>query len=128
MNDVKFFTPQKANQTLPLVKKIVDDILNLGKEIREMSAKIGTGAEENPEVIAMMDQLDALFEELEGLGCSYKDWNFALGLVDFPAIIDDEEVYLCWRSDEPSLKYYHGLEEGFTGRKEIPEKYLKEAK
>lgn len=128
MNEVKFFTPQKANQMLPLVKKIVDDILNLGKEIREASAKIGTGAEENPEVIRMMDQLDVLFEELETLGCSYKDWNFMLGLVDFPAIIDDEEVYLCWRSDEPSLKYYHGLEEGFPGRREIPEKYLKEAK
>ena len=72
-----------------------------------------------------MDVLDGHFEELEALGCSYKDWNFSVGLVDFPSVIDGEEVFLCWRSDEKALGYFHGPEEGFTGRREIPAKYLK---
>lgn len=118
---IKFFTPKEANQTLPLVKKIVEDILKAGQEIRDHSAKIGAHAEKNPDVIRLMDQLEDLFLELENLGCSYKDWNFSVGLVDFLAVIEGREVFLCWRSDENELKFYHEMEEGFSGRKLIPE-------
>lgn len=118
-SSVKYFTPEEANQTLPLVRRIVSDILKTGKDIRSLSLegpkRPGTEAELN----RFMDQLDELFEELESLGCSYKDWNFSEGLVDFPALIGGKEVFLCWRSDEPELRYYHDLESGFTGRKPI---------
>lgn len=125
MNGVKLFTPVQANRTLPLVKKIVEDILTLGHKVRALSAEIGANAENNPEVVKWLGQLDELFEELESLGCSYKDWNFSMGLVDFPAKLGGEEVCLCWRSDEKELKYYHGLEEGYSGRKLIPAEYFK---
>jgi hypothetical protein len=125
VDEIKLFTPKEANQTLPLVKKIVDDILTTGQLIREVSQKIGTSAEKDPEVIRAMDQLEEMFQELERIGCSYKDWNFTVGLVDFPAVIEGREVLLCWRSDEKELRYYHELEEGFTGRKLIPENLLK---
>jgi hypothetical protein len=120
MTDLKLFTPKEANQTLPLVKSIVEDILNTGKTIRELSQKIGAGAEENPEVKRCISQLEEMFDELERIGCSYKDWNFTVGLVDFPGIIEGREVMLCWRSDEDALRYYHELDEGFAGRKPIP--------
>ena len=124
MDQVKLFTPKEANQTLPLVKRIVSDILNAGQQIRTLSSEIGARAEEDPRTIRLMDQLEELFEELESLGCSYKDWNFSVGLVDFPAVINGEEVFLCWRSDEDGLKYYHEIDAGFTGRKSIPEEIL----
>lgn len=120
MQPVKTFTPQEANQTLPLVRKVVTDILDLGRKIRALSTKIGTDAQEDPEVIELMDQLEELFEELEALGCSYKDWNFSTGLVDFPCVLNGKEVYLCWRSDEEELKYYHDADSGYAGRKLIP--------
>ena len=123
MQPVKIFTPQEATQSLPFVKKVVEDILNLGHQIRALSAKIGTNAQDDPEIIRLMDQLEGHFEELESIGCSYKDWNFTVGLVDFPCVIEGKDVFLCWRSDEDSLKYYHGLEEGFTGRRLIPEDF-----
>ena len=122
--EVKLFTPQEATRTLPLVRKIVADILSAGQNLRELSHKIGKGAEEDPQSLNLMDRLDELFEELENLGCSYKDWNFTQGLVDFPCVNEGKEAYLCWRSDEDELKYYHGAEEGFPGRKLIPEKYF----
>ncbi len=124
MNPTKFFTPKEATQTLPLVRKIVTDILKLGEEMRALYNKLGSNAEEHPEVLRLADLLEDLFRELEGLGCFYKDWNFSMGLVDFPAVIDGKEVFLCWRSDEPALRYYHGVEEGFTGRQLIPEELL----
>lgn len=118
---MKFFTPREANQTLPLVKRIVDDILAVGTRIRERSVAVGAHPEEDPEVVAHIETLETLFEELESLGCSYKDWNFEFGLVDFPAVIDGQEVMLCWRSDEPGLLFYHDSESGFAGRKPIPQ-------
>jgi hypothetical protein len=121
-SQTKFFTPQEANQTLPLVRKIVDDILEVGKKIRAVSIEVGAHAEQDPQITKLMDQLEDLFVELEDLGCSYRDWNFTMGLVDFPSVIDGEEVLLCWRSDEPEVLYYHGLEDGFAGRKKIHSK------
>lgn len=124
MEGAKIFTPKEADRVLPLVKKIVEDILATGHKVRALCAEIGAGAEENPEVVLFMDQLEDLFVELEDLGCSYKDWNFSVGLVDFPAVIDGNEVFLCWKSDEDKLLYYHEADSGFAGRKPIPEKYL----
>ena len=124
MEKVKLFTPAQADQTLPLVKKVVADILKLGSHIRERSAQIGTGAENDKQIVDWMGQLEELFEELESLGCSYKDWNFTAGLVDFPSVIDGREVFLCWRSDEERLQYYHDVDSGFSGRKLIPNEYL----
>jgi len=41
------------------------------------------------------------------------------GLIDFPAIIDDSEVYLCWQLDESEIEYWHDLESGFGGRQPL---------
>jgi hypothetical protein len=68
--------------------------------------------------------VEDLTRELEDLGCYFKDWNFEKGLVDFPAVIDGKDVFLCWHSDEPDIRWYHGLEDGFHGRKPIPEQFL----
>ena len=119
MEQVKFFTPKEANQTLPLVKRIVEDILKTGQNIRTLSMTI-EHPEEDPEINRLMDQLDELFEELEALGCSYKDWNFTAGLVDFPCMMNGREVLLCWQSDEDQVQYYHDVESGFAGRRLIP--------
>ncbi len=41
------------------------------------------------------------------------------GLVDFLALIDGKDAYLCWRDGEPNVRYWHGIEEGFSGRKPL---------
>jgi hypothetical protein len=115
----RYFTPAEASRTLPLVKQIVTDILASGRAIRDAGPD-----PHNPVVRKQVAEMNRLLNELEQVGCSYKDWNFEMGLVDFPALLDGEEVLLCWRSDEPELKYYHGLTEGFAGRKPIPSALL----
>jgi hypothetical protein len=50
-------------------------------------------------------------------GCVIKDLD--VGLLDFPSIIDNEEVYLCWKLGEDRIRYYHRQDEGFSGRKPI---------
>ena len=59
---------------------------------------------------------DAL-ERIHETGCVVKDLE--VGLLDFPARINDEEVYLCWRLGEGRIRFYHRQDEGFAGRKPI---------
>jgi hypothetical protein len=120
----KYFTPSEAKKTLPLVKNIVRDILHDVFEVRTISDSLGGEIEDNGEIKRLLANIDGYMKELEEIGCSYKDWNFSIGLVDFPSIIDGEEVLLCWRSDEEDILFYHGLNEGYAGRKPIPEDYL----
>jgi hypothetical protein len=123
--DVKYFTPAEAIRTLPLVRSIVADILTEGKEIKLLAEEL---AEEelnkDPRLLARLEQIDKYLKELEEIGCFYKDWNFTYGLVDFPAMINGEEVYLCWRSDEESISYYHGVNTGYADRRMIPEEFF----
>lgn len=124
ITDTKYFTPAEAVRTLPLVKRIVEDILNTTKEIRLYADDINGKIENDPNILKMADNVEGFIKELEEIGCFYKDWNFSIGLVDFPAIIDGEEVLLCWRSDEETIKFYHDFDAGFAGRRKIPEEYL----
>ncbi|MDE2998193.1 MAG: DUF2203 domain-containing protein [Gemmatimonadota bacterium] len=126
MNEVRYFTPLEANRALPLVKRIVADIQTSGRRLRQLAGELGPAAADNAEVRKLIASLNEFFEELEGIGCSYKDPNFSLGLVDFPGVIDGEEVLLCWRSDEPAVTHYHGPTEGYQGRKRIPDELLRE--
>jgi hypothetical protein len=122
--DTKYFTPAEAKKTLPLVKKIVKDILDTSREMRMIAEEIGGKVEKDPRIQKMADDIENFMMELEEIGCFFKDWNFQIGLVDFPAMIDGKEVYLCWRSDEDDIMYYHGIDDGFAGRKIIPPEEL----
>lgn len=119
MSIKKYFTPEEANATLPLVRQIVEDILTLGRKFQSvLEANISDAIPK--ECIRLEDEIEGLMAELESLGCFYKDFNFQIGLVDFPAMIDGHEVFLCWRSDEQKVQYYHGIDEGFNSRKALP--------
>lgn len=121
--DKKNFTPQEANKRLPLVKKIVSDILAKGAELKQIVIS-NEDVKEHSEYKKVMAQVNVLVDELESLGCFYKDWSFEKGLVDFPSVIDGREVMLCWQGDEPDVRWYHGVDTGYQGRSPIPEELL----
>jgi hypothetical protein len=121
----RLFTPLEAEQALPLVRQIVNDLLDVSLDIDFMKTVLGPDAKDHPQILDRIATMQELFTELESLGCFFKDWEFKIGMVDFPAIIDGKLVFLCWRADENTIRYYHDLEDGFCGRKPIPEKYLK---
>ena len=112
----RLFTVAEAQRTLPLVRAIVQDVLDLGAQAREVLS----GRAVEPTIDELQDQLREHLAELAGIGCYYKDWNFQIGLIDFPALMDGEVVFLCWRSDEPELRYYHRIEDGYAGRRPLP--------
>src|SRR5215472_3820776 len=61
--------------------------------------------------------LKAATERIEEMGVLVKDLD--IGLVDFPTLFRGEEVYLCWRMDEDDIGFWHGVSEGFRGRRPI---------
>jgi len=122
--ELKYFTPSEARKTLPLVKKIVKDILDTSRDMRVIADEIGGQAVKDPRIQKLADDIENFMFELEEIGCFFKDWNFQIGLIDFPAIIEGNEVFLCWRSDEEDIIYYHEMEAGFAGRKLIPPEEL----
>ena len=119
----KFFTPTEASRRLPLVKRIVTEILEKGKTFRQLAQKF-KGKELPKECLILEAEVEALMGELEELGCYFKDWNFEIGLVDFPSKINDQNVFLCWCSDESNIRWYHSIEDGYPGRRLIPENLL----
>src|SRR5262249_12351117 len=50
-------------------------------------------------------------------GCIIKDLD--VGLLDFPSVVGNEEVYLCWKLGEDRIRFYHRQDEGFAGRKPL---------
>lgn len=129
---VRQFTVDDANRTLPLVRMIVQDIVELYNDLdrrrdRLVALRSRTGSKRRPddpyeaEIIQMelelesdVERLSSFIEELRKIGAELKDP--ATGLVDFPAVLNGREVYLCWRLGEPKVGFWHDLESGVAGR------------
>jgi hypothetical protein len=121
---MKQWTPAEANRALPLVKRIVRDLVDKVRELdslneiaaaRKQQGRHKEAREALEQVEAKMPALHALEDELAGLGVQVKDHR--TGLVDFPATLRGEAVLLCWKLGEARVDHWHDLIEGFAGRK-----------
>jgi hypothetical protein len=133
---MKHFTVAEARETLarvrPLAERMVEAYRELARsrealgEARRVSAGNGTGTDAGrvgpleDAARAAADRLEAYAAGLAELGVQVKDLE--LGLVDFPARHphSGETVLLCWLVGEQDIAFWHGLEEGFAGRKPLP--------
>jgi hypothetical protein len=130
----RHFTPEEANELLAEVRPVAEELVaqrraftaTAARRARLTSRIAGNGGDFDPqEPRELEEQLEREAEEvarcverLERLGVLVKDLD--RGLVDFPALRRGEEVLLCWQVGEDEVAYWHGLEEGFAGRKPLP--------
>ena len=82
-----------------------------------MIVPYGKLAEKRMEHQSLAEVMKSNLERILSTGCVIKDLD--VGLLDFPAIIDNEEVYLCWKLGEDRIRFYHRQDEGFSGRKPL---------
>lgn len=129
----KFFTLSEANRTLPLVKRIVQDVASLYPGWKDLVSRYELIAAEarpdwgeSPEQLSLKSQVDdvarkinACLVELEQIGCEFK--GFEEGLVDFHGKLEDREILWCWKMGEDRITHWHELDAGFAGRQPIPE-------
>lgn len=107
-----FFTPKQANETLPEMRETVQRIMSIKKD--------ADGKTDDSAITKMMEQLEKEIQKLEDLGCVLKDMS--TGLIDFPAVRLGTRVWLCWKLGEEKVAFWHGLHEGFGGRKSVDDK------
>ena len=125
-NERKLFDLGEANRTLPLVSRIVRDIVDANSRMREVHLEAQRMVDEGSMDTAeqLQDRLQEIsfqrtefIDELQELGIELKDPN--VGLIDFPAMLEDRVVYLCWRLGEGKINHWHELESGFAGRQPV---------
>ena len=132
--DQRYFTADEANQALEEVRPLTEELVahrralvDLQERQSALTTRIaGNGGNVEPhELQNVQEELD---EQVAGIarcvarihevGALVKDLDD--GLVDFPAKRHGEDVLLCWRLGEDEVGFWHGLDEGFSGRKPLP--------
>jgi len=125
----RLFTLEHANRALPLVKRIVADIVKQYKKVSalEEECEVAGAADESMDLTrdrygAELERLRELAEELQSIGCELKDWR--RGLVDFPAVHQGRQIYLCWRLGENDVHHWHERDAGYHGRQPVDETFI----
>jgi hypothetical protein len=127
----RFFTAAEAQRTLPLVRRIVADLMSeyprwraaVGRfELLSAGARADQGetaeqAAARNEVTAAASRINEYLKELDAIGCVFK--GFDAGLVDFYSLRDDRPVFLCWKLGEARIEHWHELDAGFGGRQRL---------
>ena len=121
------FTLEQANKLLPSVIQKFENVVSAKNEV----VRIQSDFETNPmymanfkDYIIKKQELNSAItnfyksiEDLEATGVSVK--SIDQGLLDFPSLMFNEEIWLCWKQGETVIKFWHGKDEGFNGRKPI---------
>lgn len=130
----RYFTPEEANALLEEIRPLAEALVahrramavTATRQARLVQRIAGNGGDFDPQEPRTLEEefrredeaVVRCIEELQRLGVLVKDLD--RGLVDFPALRGDEEVLLCWQVGEDEIAYWHGVDEGFAGRKPLP--------
>lgn len=126
----KLFTVNEANDLLPTLRPLVEQILenirrlklasetvirkeNLDPEAPDLMSRL----RQNREITRLVTQVKQWVEEINAHGCICK--GVEQGLIDFPCVLGSEIVFLCWQLGESKVNYWHRIEDGFAGRRAL---------
>lgn len=129
------YTAMQANRALPLVRRIVADLVDRFRSweeaVRQVELTAHDNSLENPEserwqreAQRLAAEIDHHVRELSELGVEVKALD--IGLVDFPGTLDGRDVSLCWRLGEHAVTHWHERDAGFAGRQPLPLEALAE--
>ena len=127
------FTLEEANAAVDELRPVVARMVEHGRRLeaaqraqRQLVTRIaGNGGDMQPSELGELaetiqheaDAIAACAEEINRAGAQIK--SLEEGLLDFPSRRDGEEVLLCWKLGEDEIRYWHGADEGFAGRKPL---------
>jgi hypothetical protein len=121
------FTLKEANAILPSIIKKFKDLVNLKNDVIRIQAEMETNPKymssfkeyslKKQELNTAISSFYKAIEDMEGTGVMIK--SIDEGLLDFPSLRFNEEIWLCWKEGETEIKFWHGKDEGFNGRKPV---------
>ncbi len=121
----KHYTRQEARELLPDLRDWLKQLQAFRKQLHEQDAALAKlmqpgcdvgGAPANDWVRTMTAMQEVLFE-FYSREILIKDLD--RGLIDFPALRDGKEVFLCWEQGEPDIEFWHDLDVGYAGRQRL---------
>ncbi len=135
----KRFNLAEAQALIPMLDRLLREAITLKADYEEAERKVqsfsehvmmmGGVAVDRARVLDLRKRREAQavalrrsIEQILESGCQVKDLD--IGLIDFPSLFRGDEVYLCWKLGEPSIQFWHGVDEGFQGRKVIDQDFL----
>jgi hypothetical protein len=119
----RYFTIEEANTALVIIRPLMREILEIRQKILAMQPEVwpviekalgNGGGQAASQAVQEFERLDKLVHQMQAAGAIIKDIN--AGLVDFLALREEREVYLCWQYNEERIEYWHDLDTGFAGR------------
>ncbi len=122
-----FYTPDQANEILPEIKRRFNKIIDKRNEIIIIQNEINSIINGYKSFILFFDKkkelnkiISSLYREIEEI----EEFDILIksvdeGLLDFPSKRFNEEVWLCWKIGEEKIRFWHGKDEGFIGRKPL---------
>ena len=122
----QYFTLQEANAALETIRPWMDEVQAIRQTILENQPEAWPAIEKSAgnggnralsNLVQDFEKLDALIHQIQDAGAQIKDIN--TGLLDFSALKNGREVYLCWQHGEDDIQYWHEVEAGFVGRQPI---------
>jgi hypothetical protein len=135
----RFFTLTQAQHLLPQVESAIREAIALKAEYQQAESDCqqfqrrimlqGGVLVDHSKLLDCKHRRDSSARGLQEAigkiheyGCLVKDLD--AGLIDFPTLFNGQEVYLCWKLGESGIQFWHGVEEGFRGRKPIDQEFL----
>jgi hypothetical protein len=132
----KYFTREEAQELLDYVGPHLKAARDQKRRVEVLEKELAAGAsrvmllggsippivelgQKRAERERLAGELREAVEKVLETGCLVKDLE--IGLVDFPSLRGSEEIYLCWKLGEEKIQYWHGLTEGYAGRKPLDE-------
>ena len=133
-NESKLFSLSEAERLRAQIEPVLIETIESRRKLAELDQELGALRERimrSGGLLVSYDKtanrrlernrlagiIEAAIEQIHSTGCIVKD--IEVGLLDFPARMNGEDVYLCWRLGEDRIRFYHRQDEGFAGRKPI---------
>ena len=122
----RYFTLQEANEALKTIRPLMDEVQAIRRKIQTIHPQawpaveksVGNGGNRTlSSMFKEFDTLDRLVHRIQDLGAQLKDIN--IGLLDFSALRNGREVYLCWQDGEGDIAFWHEVDAGYAGRQPI---------
>ena len=122
----RYFSLQEANEALKIIRPLMDEVQAIRQKILKNQPEAWPAIEKSAgnggnralsNMVQDFEKFDTLIHRIQDTDVLIKDVN--LGLLDFPALKDGREVYLCWQYGEEDIAFWHEVEAGYAGRQPI---------
>ena len=121
------YTRDEARRLLPQIREWLKDLVRLRKELQQHDKRFiqsrapgaDLGGQQVNDWVRVIGNMKTILLEFESREIQVKDLD--RGLIDFPAILEDKEVFLCWEKGEDDIEFWHDLEAGYAGRQRLEE-------